>query len=382
MPVYLDCAATTPLDARVRSTMARYFDDDFGNAGSRTHERGRRARTAVEHARDQIAAVVAAPRGDVIFTSGATESNNLAILGLLEAADGRRHLVSTAIEHHAVLEPLNELVRRGFEVTLVPPDERGAVEADAVLAAVRDDTLLVSMMHVNNETGVIQPIVEVADRLAGGRVFLHVDAAQSFGRLIGPLRHPRLDLISVSAHKINGPQGIGALIARRRDGQRPPLRPLMLGGGQERGLRPGTLPVALIVGFGLAAELAAAENDLRTQRCRDFRAALLAGLAPLDPVINGHPDRSVPHIVNLSFRGLDAETVIDAWSDLAAISDGAACTSQSYTCSHVLSAMRLPAWRKDGALRLSWCADTTEPDWREMVTALAPHRNAAKVEAT
>jgi cysteine desulfurase len=382
MPVYLDCAATTPLDARVRSIMARYFNEDFGNAGSRTHERGRRARTAVEHARDQIAAVLAAPRGDVIFTSGATESNNLAILGLLEAADGRRHVVSTAIEHHAVLEPLNELVRRGFDVTLVPPDESGAVDADAMLAAVRDDTLLVSMMHVNNETGVIQPVVEVADRLAGARVFLHVDAAQSFARLIAPLRHPRLDLISVSAHKINGPQGVGALIARRRDGHRPPLRPLMLGGGQERGLRPGTLPVAPVVGFGLAADLAAAENDMRTQRCRDFRTALLAGLAPLDPVINGDPDRSVPHIVNLSFRGLDAETVIEAWSDLVAISDGAACTAQSYTCSHVLSAMRLPAWRKDGALRLSWCAETAEPDWHEMVTALARHRHAAKVEAT
>jgi cysteine desulfurase len=269
MPVYLDCAATTPLDPRVRAEMLRFLDEDFGNAGSRTHAFGQRARAAVEHARDRVAAVVGSSRGDVIFTSGATESNNLAILGLAAAAGDRRHIVSTAIEHHAVLEPLDTLSRRGFDVTLVPPDEGGAVDPDAILAAVRRDTLLVSLMHVNNETGVIQPVTSVADRLDGTNTYLHIDAAQSFGREIEALRHPRLDLISASAHKINGPKGIGALIMRRRVGTRPPLQPLMVGGGQERGLRPGTIPVPLVAGFGLAAELATLEADARRTMPRD-----------------------------------------------------------------------------------------------------------------
>ena len=374
MPVYLDCAATTPLDPRVRAGMLRFLDDDFGNAGSRTHELGQRARAAVELARDRVAAVVGSARGDVIFTSGATESNNIAILGLAGASGARRHIVSTAIEHHAVLEPLAELGRRGFDVTLVQPDPGGAVDEDAILAAVRGDTLLVSLMHVNNETGVIQPVASVADRLDGTDVCLHVDAAQSFARELEALRHPRVDLISVSAHKINGPKGVGALVMRRRSGKRPPLQPLTFGGGQERGLRPGTLPVPLIAGFGLASELAVSEVEARSARCRAIRQSLLAGLAPLDPVINGDPQKSVPYILNLSFPGFEAEAVIDAWSDLVAISNGAACTSQSYTCSHVLSAMQLPAWQRDGALRFSWCAASTEPDWSALVSELEPHQ--------
>jgi len=380
-PIYLDCAATSPLDPRVRAEMLRYLDEDFGNSGSRTHDFGHRARSAVEHARDQVAAVVQARRGDVIFTSGATESNNLAILGLAATA-GRKHIVSTAIEHHAVLEPLAEMERRGFEVSQVFPDEHGRVEADAVLGALRPDTLLVSIMHVNNETGVIQPVAEIADRLERSDAFFHVDAAQSFGRELEALRHPRIDLISVSAHKINGPKGVGALIARRRGRLRPPLQPLMFGGGQERQLRPGTLPVTLIAGFGRAAELAASEAIARRERCLGFRASLLAGLAPLDPVVNGDPARSVPYILNLSLPGLDAETAMDAWRDLVAISNGAACSSQNYTCSHVLSAMRLAEWRMDGALRFSWCAASIEPDWKAMVAAVQPYRHAAPTRAS
>jgi cysteine desulfurase len=383
MPIYVDCAATTPLDPRVRDAMLAYFDEDFGNAGSRTHAWGQRARAAVEHARDQVAAVVGARRGDVVFTSGATESNNLAILGAcsagLQARPGSagpgttpHHVVSTAIEHHAVLEPLAELERRGFEVTWVRPDDTGVVDAQAVLAAVRPATLLVTVMHVNNETGTIQPIGAIADGLRNSGCLFHVDAAQSFARELTDLRHPRIDLISASSHKIQGPKGVGALIARRSTATHS-IRPLMFGGGQERGLRPGTLPVPLIAGFGLAAELAVTEHEERGRRCRAFREALLEGLKPLHPSVNGDPARAVSYILNVSFPGIEAEVAIDAWADLVAISNGAACTSQSYTCSHVLSAMGLPKWRMDGALRFSWCASTPQPDWGAMISAAAPH---------
>lgn len=379
MAVYLDCAATTPLDPRVREEVVRYLDEDFGNAGSRAHEYGRRARSAVERARNQVAAVVDAGRGDVVFTSGATESNNLAILGLARhgEATGRRHIISTAIEHHAVLEPLAALERRGFQVERLMPDAGGALDPAAVERALRTDTLLVTVMHVNNETGVIQPIEEIASLLERTQVTLHVDAAQGFGKEIRPLRHPRIDLISISGHKIHAPKGVGALIVRRRNGARPPLEALMYGGGQERGWRPGTLPVHLIAGLGKAAQLALDENDVRAQRCRAFRHRLLEGLAPLHPVLNGDPEHSVPHIVNFSIPGVDAETAIEAWQDLVAISHGAACTSQTYICSHVLSAMGVPQWRQDGALRLSWSHVTPMPDLQAMVMAIERERRAA-----
>lgn len=372
MAVYLDCAATTPLDSRVKEEVIRYLDEDFGNAGSRSHAYGQRARRAVEWARDRVAEVVDARRGDVVFTSGATESNNLAILGLAEsgAATGRRHVVTTAIEHHAVLEPIAELERRGFRVDRVKPDTGGAIDAEALLSLVRPDTLLVSVMHVNNETGVAQPIQAIAAGLHGRDTLYHVDAAQGFGRDIASLRHRRIDLVSVSGHKIHAPKGVGALIVRKRGGVRPPLAPLMYGGGQERGWRPGTLPVALIAGLGKAAELAMQEHEMRQARCAQFRAVLLDGLAPLSPVINGDSARTLSHMVNIAIPGIDAEAAIEAWADLVAISHGAACTSQSYTCSHVLSAMSLPKWRQDGALRLSWCHFTQIPDLAAMVDAI------------
>lgn len=373
-PIYLDCAATTPLDDAVRAAMAPFFDAEFGNAGSRTHAWGQRARTAVEHARDQIARVAGAARGDVIFTSGATESNNLALLGLAGAGAASGHIVSTAIEHHAVLGPLEELERRGVAITLVEPRSDGRIETDDIMAAVRPGTRLVSVMHVNNETGAVQPIEGIAAALGGSRTYFHVDAAQSFGRQIEALRHPRIDLISVSAHKIHGPKGIGALIVRKRDGERPPLRPLMFGGGQERGLRPGTMPVALAVGFGVAAERALEARDERHALCLRFREALLAGLAPLDFVMNGDLRGTVPHILNLSFPGLVSEVIMDAWRDLVAVSNGAACSSQRYTCSHVLAAMHVPPWRTESAVRFSWCASTPQPDWAALVAAAARYR--------
>jgi cysteine desulfurase len=242
---------------------------------------------------------------------------------------------------------------------------------------VRADTLLVSVMHVNNETGVVQPIEEIAKGLHGCDVVFHVDAAQGFGRDMPALRHRRVDLISVSGHKIHAPKGVGALIVRRRGDLRPQLTSLMFGGGQERGWRPGTLPVPLIAGLGKAAELAVQESGSRATRCAEFRAVLLDGLAPLNPVINGDSARAVGHIINIAIPGVDAETAIEAWEDLVAISHGAACTSQSYTCSHVLDAMHVPPWRQDGALRLSWCHFTNLPDLPAMVEAIERVRVAA-----
>ncbi|MGV3722516.1 MAG: aminotransferase class V-fold PLP-dependent enzyme [Actinomycetota bacterium] len=372
MAVYLDCAATSPLDPRVGEEVLRFLQDEFGNAGSRTHEYGVRARRGVEQARDAVAAALGAARGDVIFTSGATESNNLALFGL-EAhgrRTGRMHLISTQIEHHAVLEPLAELRRRGFQVTLLPPTPGGWVDAEEVRAALRPETLLVSVMHVNNETGVAQPLREIAEVLEGHPAYLHSDAAQGFGKDISTLRNPRIDLISVSGHKLCAPKGIGALLTRRRNGERPPLAPLMLGGGQERGIRPGTLPTPLIVGLGKAAEFASAESAERTEKATAFRQRLLEGLAPLRPELNGDLERALPYTVNLSIPGYTAETVMEAWERLVAISDGAACTSQSATCSHVLSAMGLRGARIEGAVRLSWCHLSELPDVEAMVQAL------------
>jgi cysteine desulfurase len=374
--VYLDCAATTPLDPRVEAVLLRYLREDFGNAGSRTHAYGADARRAVERARDQLASVAGAARGEVVFTSGATESNNLALLGLevFGRSARRMHIVSSRIEHHAVLEPLRLLEQRGFEVTLLDPEPGGWIDPAKVAAAVRDDTLLVSIMQVNNETGVLQPIAEIARILDQSEAFLHVDAAQGFGKEFESLRSPRVDLISISGHKICGPKGVGALICRRRHGERPPLTPLAVGGGQELGLRPGTLPVALIAALGKAAELAAEEHATRWRLACEFQSQLLDGLAPANPRVHGDRGRLLPYILNLSFPGLEAEEVMEAWQDLAAVSDGAACTSQSYTCSHVLSAMGLPADCLAGAVRLSWCHLSEPPDVQALAAALSQAR--------
>jgi len=370
MTTYLDCNATTPMEPAVGDAVLKYMTTEFGNAGSRTHEFGLRAKQAVQNARDKIAEMVAASREEVIFTSGATESNNLAILGLKTYGEqnAKKHIVSTQIEHKAVLEPLAILKKSGFDVTLVPPTKGGWVEADAIKDAVRDDTLLVSVMHVNNETGIIQPLAEIAERLATHQAYFHVDAAQGFGKDIPTLRHPRIDLISASAHKIYGPKGVGMLIVRRRAYQKVPLTALMYGGGQERGLRPGTLPVPLIVGFGVATELALKQAEKRANICRVFRDQVLEGLAPLKPVIHGDPARCLPHVINFSVDGLDSEAAMLALKGLVAISNGSACTSSNYTPSHVLKAMG--ETEIQGALRMSWCHRTEQVNWAEIVKYL------------
>ena len=360
-PLYMDFNATAPVDPRVADEVLHFMSYEFGNAGSRTHSFGQIAKERVNRARDEIAAVVAAKPDEVIFTSGATESDNLAILGLAAhgEASGKRHIISTQIEHKAVLEPLEVLASRGFEVELLAPGTGGWVSPDAVAGALRSDTLLVSVMAVNNETGVIQPIGEIAELLDGHDAYFHVDAAQAFGKLIEPLRNPLIDLLSISGHKIGGPKGIGALTVRRRGYKRPPLKPLMFGGGQERGLRPGTLPVALIAGFGTAASLALREVDDRSSAAQAIRRTLLEALQPLGAQLNGDPDRTIATTLNISIPGIDSEAAIVALKDIVALSNGSACTSQSYEPSHVLVAAGLPEDRIAGALRLSWGYSTT-----------------------
>jgi len=354
-------------------TVMRLFVDEFGNAGSRTHLYGLNAQREVGLARERVAAPLGIEPDEVVFTSGATESDNLAILGLATHGieTGRRHIVSSAIEHKAVLEPLAHLVGRGFEVTLVAPDREGYVDAGEVLAAMRPDTLLVSVMHANNETGALQPIEAIADGLSDSEVYFHVDAAQTFGRETASLRHGRIDLISVSGHKIFAPKGVGALITRRRGTRRPPLQPLQFGGGQERGLRPGTQPVPLIAGFGLASELAERERDLRRAACVRIRSEALSAFARLQPLVHGDPKRGVlPHILSLAVPGLNSEAVMVAAKNIVAVSNGSACTSSSYEPSHVLAAMGLGRDEILGTIRISGSHLTSEVPWSDLVKTL------------
>jgi len=370
-PVYLDCCATTPPLPEVVAEVMRFLAEEYGNEGSRTHGYGVAARKRVNQAREEVAALVSANSDEILFTSGATEANNLAILGLASALReaGRTHLVTSALEHKAVLEPMARLEEEGFAVTYVGAGESGVVDPEELLAAIGAETGLVSLMHVNNETGVVQQLRRVAEALPD-HVYLHVDGAQGVGKENEEISHPRIDLISVSAHKLHGPKGVGALVARRRSYRRPPLQPLMVGGGQERGLRPGTVPVHLVAGFGTAAVLARAEREEREQVNRAFRERALAALAPLDPELNGDADRALPHVLNVSFPGVDAEAAILATKDLVALSSGSACNSGSFERSHVLQAMGLEGDRLDGALRFSWCHLTSAPNWEELVQRL------------
>lgn len=381
LPTYLDCNATTPLDPEVREVLIHFLDTEFGNEGSRTHEYGARAKQAVQKARDQIAAAVAAKRDEVIFTSGATESNNLAILGLRRVGEekGKKHIITTAIEHKAVLEPCDALERVGFEVTRVGVDDGGAVDPDAIRAALRPDTLLVSVMHVNNETGIRQPLDSIADMLKNHPAYFHTDAAQGFGKDLEPLRNPRIDLISISGHKIYAPKGIGALVMRRRGYERIPLQPLAYGGGQERGLRPGTLPVALIAALGTAAEIAVRDHETRQQACQRFKEKALKALSALEPRLTGDQALVMDHVLNISFLGLDSEALIVALKDLIAVSNGSACTSSSYTPSHVLKTMGMSDDEANCCVRISWCHMTPEVDWKAVAERVRSMRLAAGV---
>ncbi len=372
LPIYLDCNATTPIDPEVIKVLRHYNEVEYGNAGSRTHQYGTVAKQAVQKARKQVAKVVEASGDEVIITSGATESNNICILGLEQFGlkSGKKHIITSAIEHKAVLEPCLAMRQKGFDVTVLPVDKRGWVDPDVLQSALRPDTILVSIMQANNETGVRQPVEEIAGVLMDHDAYFHTDAAQGFGKDIGALRNPRMDMISISGHKIYGPKGIGALVLRRREFERPPLRPIFYGGGQERGLRPGTLPVALVAALGKAAEIALEENELRRKACQRFRETALIGLAPLEPIFTGDQNMVMEHVLNLSFPGLDSEAAMLLLKDVIAVSNGSACTSSSYQPSHVLKAMGMSDDQANACLRISWCHLTQEVDWDKVVDKL------------
>jgi cysteine desulfurase len=344
LPVYLDNAATTPVDPRVAVPMSQMLTatGGHGNPSSIGHSYGRRARDWVESARSQVANLIAARPEGIVFTSGATESNNLAILGAARfqaGADksGKRHLITSRTEHKAVLGPMEQLEREGFEVTYLKPDVAGIVHPEQITSALRDDTLMVSLMHVNNEIGVIQDVASVGQICRERGVLLHVDAAQSVGKLPINVEAMQIDLLSMTAHKMYGPKGIGALYVRPK----PPLglKPLVFGGGHEHGVRSGTLPVHQIVGFGLACDLAAADREADTQRVYELRKRLWSGLHALGGVeLNGHPTQCLPGILNVAFHGVEGESWYLAIRDLA-VSSGSACSSDSDEASYVLRAL-------------------------------------------
>ena len=371
MPVYLDHAATTPVEPLVAARMAEVLssETEFGNPASSSHGYGDVAAALVESARAQVAAAVGAAAPEIVWTSGATEANNLAIFGVAQYYRERgRHIVTARTEHKAVLDPCRELERRGWEITYLVPDREGLLDPAQVAAALRPDTVLVSLMHVNNEIGVVQNIAAVGAICARhGGAWLHVDAAQSVGKC--PLHFASLgaDLMSLSSHKVYGPKGVGALVISRGadlGGRgRVQLSALQFGGGQERALRAGTLPTHQVVGMGLAFELAAKISSVETARVARLRERLWRGLASLGGVVrNGSATRSVPHLLNVSFEGVEGESLLAAIRPYLAVSTGSACTSALAEPSYVLRALGRSERLSESSLRFGLGRTTTEAD--------------------
>lgn len=362
MSVYLDYNASAPIDNRVVEFMMDIYKNNIGNADSRTHDYGDNARVIVENARKQVALLLAVPPEDVFFTSGATESNNIAIQGLREYADktGKKHIITTSIEHKAVLETTKYMSDHGYRVDFVSPDYTGRVSAEEIIDLVDDDTLLVSIMHVNNETGIIQPIKEIGDRLVDKDVLLHIDATQSCGKLVEEIRKIKYDMLSFSGHKMYGPQGIGALVLRRKNFKLPPVKPIMFGGLQEHGISPGTIPVALVGGLGKACEIAIEEYKSDKADNISIRDMLIEMLdnSGIKYRINGNIDYLISSTLNIQIEGVSSEALMLSSKQYCGISNGSACTSSSYSPSYVLVAMGMSEDDIDQSIRLSWGRNT------------------------
>ncbi|MGO8856176.1 MAG: IscS subfamily cysteine desulfurase [Steroidobacteraceae bacterium] len=360
-PIYLDYSATTPVDPRVAKKMVPFLFDRFGNPASRSHSYGWDAEEAVELAREQVAQLVGADPKEIVWTSGATESDNLAIAGAARFHQGKgKHLITVTTEHKAVLDTMRHLEREGFTVTYLDPEPNGLLDLEKFTAAIRPDTVLASVMHVNNEIGVIQDISAIGNLCRARGILFHVDAAQSTGKVAIDLDTLPVDLMSFSAHKTYGPKGIGALFVRRRPRVR--IEALMHGGGHERGMRSGTLATHQIVGMGEAFRIAHAEMAIDNERARALRDKLFAGLSALDEVyVNGDLQLRVPHNLNMSFNFVEGESLMMAMKDIA-VSSGSACTSASLEPSYVLRALGRPDELAHSSIRFSVGRFTTEAD--------------------
>jgi cysteine desulfurase len=361
LPIYLDYSATTPVDPRVAEKMIPYLTEKFGNPASRSHAFGWEAEQAVERAREQVAGLVNADPKEIIWTSGATESDNLAIKGAAHFYQGKgRHVVTVKTEHKAVLDPCRELERQGFEATYLAPESDGLVDIGRFRAAIRPDTCLASVMLVNNEIGVIQDVAKMGDICREKGVIFHVDAAQAPGKVPIDLGRLKVDLMSFSAHKIYGPKGIGALYVRRKPRIR--LEAQMHGGGHERGLRSGTLPTHQIVGMGEAFRIAREEMGAENERIRMLRDRLWNGFRDIEEVhLNGDMNARVPHNLNVSFSFVEGESLLMAIKDVA-VSSGSACTSASLEPSYVLRALGRSDELAHSSIRFTIGRFTTEEE--------------------
>lgn len=375
-PVYLDNHSTTRVDPRVLEAMLPYFGEKYGNAASINHAFGWEAADAVEAAREQIARLLGATPGSLVFTSGATEANNVALKGVIHAAADDAHLITNAAEHRAVLDPAKKLARDGYEVTILPVDEHGMVDPQQVADALRPNTALVSVMLANNEVGTINAVAEIGRICRERGVLFHCDAVQAVGRLPVDASELPVDLLSLTAHKLYGPKGVGALYVRR-GGKRIRIKPLFDGGGHERRLRSGTLPVPLIVGFGAACQLAAESLPEESARIGRLRDRLQSGLQTnLEGVhVNGHPELRLAGNLNVSFEDVDGDALMTSLTDVA-VSSGSACTSADPEPSHVLRAMGVSDALTRGSLRFGLGRFTTpeEVDFAIDYVAEAVHR--------
>ncbi len=362
-PIYFDYSATTPVDPRVAEKMCSCLTTEgtFGNPASRSHQFGWEADALVEQARKDVAALINADPREIVWTSGATESDNLAIKGAAHFYQKKgKHIITSKTEHKAVLDSCRQLEREGFEVTYLTPEDNGLIDLDKLKAAFRDDTILVSIMHVNNEIGVIQDIKAIGELTREHKIVFHVDAAQSAGKTPIDMADMKVDLMSFSAHKIYGPKGIGALYVRRKPRIR--LEAQMHGGGHERGMRSGTLATHQIVGMGEAFRLAKEEMAADNERVRMLRDRLLDGLKDIEEVyINGDMEQRIPHNLNISFNFVEGESLIMALKDLA-VSSGSACTSASLEPSYVLRALGRNDELAHSSLRFSIGRFTTEEE--------------------
>ncbi len=362
-PIYLDCHATTPVDERVLAAMLPFFTEHFGNAASVGHVYGWEAEAAIAQARATLATAIAATPEEIIFTSGATEANNLAIKGVAEAYLERgRHLVTLQTEHNAVLDPCRYLETLGFELTVLPVQPDGLVDLAQLEQALRPDTILVSVMAANNEIGVLQPLAAIGQICRDRHILFHTDAAQAIGKIPLDVQTMGIDLMSLTAHKVYGPKGIGALYVRRRN-PRVQLAPQLHGGGHERGLRSGTLYTPQIVGFAKAVELALAEMDNKTQRLTALRDRLWSALTSLDGILlNGHPTQRLPGNLNVSVAGVDGQALLLGLQPIVAVSSGSACTSAKIEPSHVLQALGRSSELAFASIRFGLGRFTTDDD--------------------